>query len=1050
VDDVKRYCNMKSAIKLDPFYDIYGKFGDTGYSPAKAIDDGVENWHNKFDVYINPKPQTTVDWSEYNFIFNKVVSRLSNSIEFTEVYDTTYVIDGVPGVYDSMPKGTSASYPFTLLFPTKGDALLDSRVRHLIDLQWEHWLDDDIALMPYTTHIKDELLPDEKTHKPRPFYSVDVVTNVNCARLTRDFNVKLCAGRHDHPIAAGHSPFARQMDKIWKKHSLYKYHYAGDVSQFDSSLRIWIAVMIMNIRIYFMMKNPYLSTREKQNIVSRMRAMYTALAFGNIIDPNGTIRNKFFQFVTGYISTYEDNSLTRWILEEMIYHKMGYDFNGVADYGGDDSLVSHNLDIDMELYFNTAASLGYKITSDKKDGPPEQLPLIELTFCKAGFLKTSSGYIYQYEPNRIKSILKYIKSTDGTIDQRVNAALLLSYGQEVHGEIRTYARWLVSQGALTYDLIMDDRRLRQIIFAEEASISITQQKIITTHTQCLQYQSITNKMAEATNNSADFDMFSSLQTDNEVQTTAKKVNPQTACVQKLIHPPSAVPSFDGIPTNDARSQVLVQWRNAKIMDTPYIFDYTTSKVAAVTGGDLNTFDYAILTTNGARVLSVGFVYNHTKNAMTQDLNNVDIQDSYGFTTHWQDDANLYRPVYRSLTTYLNATAFNDTGLVAGNQFNPSILFAGTLLELAHTKANYFYQFVSDGFRQGRYPIVRPEHADFDDVNTSYTAIPGYMRTEISRVLGLRQSDALKLDPDTTIQVLNIGQVGPPTSTYPTAVPTVSQIMNNSMRSYAGKAKEGTFTVSRLNTIAPRWLSASNTRNGKGGLYECYTYTKSSDGGSHFVPIAENSAVGTTELTNLLDTLWTEDMTFSWTYYSGLSLNPQSNVSYQMLIKKYYTGYEVQPTPRSAWSGMVKLAPKPDLLTLEALMDAFYELKECVPARYNFWGALGSMAASGLKTFGSSVLENLMKPKDKEIKNESSNKKEDDEISKLRRQIKDLQMKEGRPKKQRKPFIGPRNAPAHMRTPREGNPPNTTQGQNAQPAKKRKRRNRKPRPPQQQQ
>ena len=90
----------------------------------------------------------------------------------------------------------------------------------------------------------------------------------------------------------------------------------------------------------------------------------------------------------------------------------------------------------------------------------------------------------------------------------------------------------------------------------------------------------------------------------------------------------------------------------------------------------------------------------------------------------------------------------------------------------------------------------------------------------------------------------------------------------------------------------------------------------------------------------------------------MSLDSQTSVSTQLLIKKTYCGYEIQPCVASAWSGMMKLGPKPDISIMQAMMDGFYELKDVMPARYNFWGAISSLASSGVKGPGSSILSAL--------------------------------------------------------------------------------------------
>nr|UBY12883.1 putative structural protein [Hepevirus sp.] len=510
-------------------------------------------------------------------------------------------------------------------------------------------------------------------------------------------------------------------------------------------------------------------------------------------------------------------------------------------------------------------------------------------------------------------------------------------------------------------------------------------------------------MAKAVNNDMDFDMFSNLSksVDSEIQSTAStETNPQAAFIRKSIHPPSAIPNYNGIPTNDARSQVLVQWRNPVLMKQPIIFDTALGKTRYVTANDLTQFDMAILHTNGARVLSVPFIFNKTTGGMNYDFNNVDLQDAYDFTK-WQDDANLYRPVFKSTTTYLNATMFNNTGMVVGNQFNPNILFAGSILTFAHEHTQEFFHFCRTVLRK-RCVKLQPRHEEHAHYTDLFRCFPKYIRDEMSSILDLSNNEVLNLDPNTKIQVFNAGDLGYQSVALSISpVPTSSQIMNNSMRSGAWKAQDGTFTVQRLNTISPSWLSASNTNNAESGLYECYFYIKDSTGVTQFSPFYDNAPenVDNTQLLAdyiLHDTLWSKDMTWGWTFYQGLSLNSQSSTATQLLIKKYYTGYEVQPTPRSAWSGMVNLGPKPDLMAMQALMDAFYELKDILPAKYNFWGTLGTLAAQGLKTFGSSILDSLISGgSNKEIKNESTAKpknKSDNRSRDMAKQVESINRK----------------------------------------------------------
>ena len=144
------------------------------------------------------------------------------------------------------------------------------------------------------------------------------------------------------------------------------------------------------------------------------------------------------------------------------------------------------------------------------------------------------------------------------------------------------------------------------------------------------------------------------------------------------------------------------------------------------------------------------------------------------------------------------------------------------------------------------------------------------------------------------------------------------------------------------------------------MYECYfaVYDATTRSYSTFA-FQENCLPGVDPtLHSLYDTQWSDDMTWTWIKFGGLSLNPQSNVSMQLLVTKVISGLEVQPSTRSAWNPMLKLGPTPDLQAMQALMDAFYLEKHAMPARCNWLGVLGTLATGAL-SLGSSVLNSYL-------------------------------------------------------------------------------------------
>jgi hypothetical protein len=468
-------------------------------------------------------------------------------------------------------------------------------------------------------------------------------------------------------------------------------------------------------------------------------------------------------------------------------------------------------------------------------------------------------------------------------------------------------------------------------------------------------------MAHSAPNSIDPDMFQRV-SESEAQTVAKAAPSVTsAFVKKTLHPPSAISNYEGMPTNDARTQVVTEWRGIDLLNPP------TTLANGITVQLLPAWsEYAFLIPNGGRVKYIGFVRDATTGIWYQDLANVGIVDTYNWS-NWYNDANLYRPAYRSTTTYLNATMFNNVGMVSGCQFNPNILFSGTLLSLAETHSDLFRKLIPTLVRDKRCKVLKSTAAS-DDQLTSWARVPLSIRTDIADMLGLK-TDILDLDPNTSFQLLNFNNSGEAASVGNTDsfIPSMSQIMMQSQRSYAGKAMEGTFTVQRLNTVAPEWLAATNTNAGAGvpvnkGLYNCTTYWIDAVGIPHQVPFLDTAPIDTpnASVPTLKDTLWSKDMTFAWIHYKGISLNlnVSAEIASEIIAIKTYIGLEIQPANRSAWAGMMQLSPKPSLEAMQMLMDGFYDLKDCMPAMYNFWGVIGKVALQGLKTLGSTLLKEV--------------------------------------------------------------------------------------------
>lgn len=468
-------------------------------------------------------------------------------------------------------------------------------------------------------------------------------------------------------------------------------------------------------------------------------------------------------------------------------------------------------------------------------------------------------------------------------------------------------------------------------------------------------------MTEQVENDMNLDMFSklSVKNDSEYMTHAStKMSEKEAFIEKCIHPPSAIPKYCGLPTNDARSQVCVEWRNVMLSNGCF-----TQVGAAVSITELRPPARVYIFPTGARINSVEFYSSNQSapNEWYQNFDGVDLNEAYDFS-NWWNDANLHRLAYKSTTISLNATAFNDTGIVTSSQFNPPILFYGTLLTMATDNFGLFRNFIQCMVKQQRYNVYPLKHKDRLLYEGAYSLLPRHVREDINDMFN--EEVVLDLDPNTSAQIVNfsgadyrfnVNALVGSRNQFPT-----QQILQSSMRSTSTMAKEGAFVVQRLNTISPRW-QANNTRgqpptNPLPGLYECYIATAALDSSIYLIQPFKESFNGI-----MKDTQWSQDMTWAMVKFEGLTyqLTADANVNTQLLIRKTYVGMEIQPAPRSAWTGMMKLGPAPSLGSMQKLMDLNYDLKDVLPAKYNFLGVLGKAAIETAGIVGKSVLSHVV-------------------------------------------------------------------------------------------
>lgn len=462
-----------------------------------------------------------------------------------------------------------------------------------------------------------------------------------------------------------------------------------------------------------------------------------------------------------------------------------------------------------------------------------------------------------------------------------------------------------------------------------------------------------NNADQLVDNSMNFDPTSD-STSMPEQSHGKPLTPSQAFVCKVTHPPTTVPEFEGLPTQDARTQVVYNMRNIDVLKTPITYDANSEMYQPNSWSDHN--DYTIVVPNGARIKWFGCCYDVTNpntpgatpevsRYYQQDIANVGVQDNFDFQ-NWSSTVNLYRPCYKSITMYPNVTAFNNQGIISAQQFNPNILFSGSMSSLSYEQPKLFIEALDHLYSEQNDSLFQANetHPDFH-----HSLVESWFKTRKIRSRGL------KLDPDNYLQIINLGNVGYESDII-SYVPTPSQIAQNSMRSYQDKFINGAFVVSRVNTLSPRWMSGSNTSQNAQykGLYECWSFTVAGDGSRHLVRLKDPAPAATkpSDAPVMLDTLWSSDMTWQIIRVQGISPNmitPTANnaiTASPIAIKNYY-GIEAQPVWNGPWNGIARMSPKPSLSEMQALMDTFYEMPDGMPAKYNAMGAFLPFLAQAL-------------------------------------------------------------------------------------------------------
>jgi len=279
--------------------------------------------------------------------------------------------------------------------------------------------------------------------------------------------------------------------------------------------------------------------------------------------------------------------------------------------------------------------------------------------------------------------------------------------------------------------------------------------------------------------------------------------------------------------------------------------------------------------------------------------NINVKDMVDTYSSW-------RMTYKSQTTSLNATNFNNQGVVTSCQFRPNVsrISLAALIE-----------------RSGRSEEV---------IKAIYHAYEGRSETSVSlKEMVKKLSDGSALQ-DTT-QLVDLGVI-PATAT---------QVEMISPMAASTTAKEGAFMINSFSQPIAEYKSVtySGVKSETPVIPPCFYFFKTNAGAYGYKPFTQPDIIPGSIGEVVQDITWS-DMTWGWIMYSGLTeAAVTSGVGYPYITIKPITGAELQPKPGSVVAPYSHASAMPDQKAIEIAALSAYGRMDALPARYNFLGSI---------------------------------------------------------------------------------------------------------------
>jgi len=489
-----------------------------------------------------------------------------------------------------------------------------------------------------------------------------------------------------------------------------------------------------------------------------------------------------------------------------------------------------------------------------------------------------------------------------------------------------------------------------------------------------------------------------MSTDTNIGTIqGMKINASTpagaAYVKKVTHPPSNMSSdYLGRPDCSSPNVVLIELKSeqniAPILAVPTsattVKTVNPSSMMFLQSSGAVVSNYVFLYLSDATIATKGWVQPQGQLAITSGpelqptvtqttLQSVNMA-GYSFN-NWQTDVASHRKTYKSSTYYLNATNFNNQGVVTTAKFKPDIVQGLSLLSLL------------DSHRGDSKSTANLINAARSSLNVKGYSLKHNQKSQEMYNKSQQDDEFVVLDTNgyklpgeqMSYQILDFGSFSTsqgadlPFSSqiyYNTLLPeTSSQVLMSSPKSATRPAKDGAFVVLQQEDEIIPWVA--NTSNNVASVPAGLTLSfmrYSVSGVSTYIPLYSSTLTGNTFSPATAEVQWSS-LDWSYTLFEGLTVPTTVGTtltSVPYVTVKSFVGLEIQPRPTSSITSFQRTLPLPDDDAIRMVIGIMHARPDSLPASAN---DLGSIATTAIKFIPTAVewLKNIFGSKTEEKK-----------------------------------------------------------------------------------